>query len=399
VSSLGVGSVQLNAAPPLRIEARVPLTGDGLLLTLMPQQNVTAGLRWQQDRMFLVADTGFWDIPSTGPARWYSVPSILVIGLRAGDVDRDGDQDLMLFTMDAAAPEEDAGSPIVTHLSVWERTAGGLAQRSQILGAPGLPLPMPFVFGDPDRDGDLDILAYELGAPVVYVHDGAFGFERQVRGATDPVHADKPRGWVEYADRDRDGVPDLLVITGQSTELEAFVLRGDGSGRFALPGTRTPLMPTLVPHGPEGTGLGMADVTGDGLSDILIQDPSAAGGTPALLLRASSGPSEFRPPVALPSLGFAFADVDHDGLTDLVTTQNDLLVLMLARGNGAFETRDTGVRMAGPAVKSFAVDPEHATAYILYAGPGCPTCPVGCAGSCLFGACLPCLSNVDCQTR
>jgi hypothetical protein len=66
---LGIAAGPLDATPSLRLSAAVQLLGDGLASTLMTQQFGQAGLRWQGDRMYMLTDKGFWDVPVPGPAR------------------------------------------------------------------------------------------------------------------------------------------------------------------------------------------------------------------------------------------------------------------------------------------------------------------------------------------
>ena len=66
-------------------------------------------------------------------------------------------------------------SPIVTRLLVWERTPTGLVKRAEVVKKdPGGIVGMPFAFVDLEGDGDLDIVTFELGAPVGYLNAGAF---------------------------------------------------------------------------------------------------------------------------------------------------------------------------------------------------------------------------------
>jgi hypothetical protein len=120
----GIVSVPLNGSPPLKLTERARLLGEGLPLTLMPQQNVAAGLRSTRDGMLMLTDTGFWDISSDGNARWYGSSSVLLLSARAADLDHDGDQDLLLLTSDAntAAGGDAAASPLITRLAAWERS-------------------------------------------------------------------------------------------------------------------------------------------------------------------------------------------------------------------------------------------------------------------------------------
>ena len=388
----GIASIALNGAPPLKLAETAQLTGDGLLRTLAPQQGVAAGLRWEGDRLFMLTDTGFWDISVAGDARWYPTASVLLLSLRAADLDGDGDHDLLLLTADvnADAASDPSASPLVTRLAAWERTADGLVERSEVLRFPYVTLPTPYETGDLDGDGDLDVPAYERGAPVGYMSDGAFGFTREVLGETAPEYEDKLLGMVRYGDRNRDGAPDLVVMTGEALEISVFVLLGDGTGRFGAPGPATIVEAPLVPHGPAAMGMWIDDVTGDGLDDVVTQDAQspASGGT--LNLFASEDATRIAAARQLEGLGFELADVDTDGNTDIVTTRADRLTALLSRADGAFEARELGVSAARPVLDFVAgFDPAGAPAlHLLYDLSACPSCAGGCAGSCLFDACV-----------
>lgn len=370
IDLLGITTGPLNSTPPLQLSELTTLSGEGLAITLMPQQIGPAGLRWAGDRMFLLTDTGFWEIPNSGPARWYATSTTLVTGIRAGDVDGDGDQDLMLLTgvLDVMAMP----SPLVTRLTVWERTPAGLTERSEVLRSSGFTLPMPYEFGDVDSDGDIDITTFERGAPVAYINAGAFQFTRTQLGEIAAEYKDKLVAAVDLGDRNGDGAKDLLVLAGEALDVAAFVLLGDGKGRFGAPGPAAAGKAALVPHGPSANGFGIADVTGDGISDVLEQDPSGTDSEPRLLLFASTGPTTFAPAIVLDALGFEFADIDEDGAIDIVTTRAQRLFVLLTRGAGTFEPRDLGLDMN---VRDFVVDPGVGTAKAqLYALNGVKTC-------------------------
>jgi hypothetical protein len=117
------------------------------------------------------------------------------------------------------------------------------------------------------------------------------------------------------------------------------VLLGDGTGKLRKPGPATKVLTALVGNGPDGTGFGLADVTGDGLSDILIQDPQGTETAPILHLYASADAS-FMPSKELSVMGFDFADVDGDGKTDIVSTVQHRLTAQLSRPGGTFEAHD-----------------------------------------------------------
>jgi hypothetical protein len=401
ITALGIASAPLNAAPPLKLSAAVQLLGDGLASTLMPQQLGQAGLRRQGDRTYLLTDGGFWDVPDAGPGRWYPTSTVGVLGVRAADLDADGDQDLMLLSMQINSEVSSATSmPFVSRLTVWERTVDGLIERSELTHFAGFVLPLPYVFGDVDGDADLDVVGYEQGAPVGYINGGSFKFTRTVLGEASADYKDKLVGLVDYADRNQDGSPDLLVLAGEALDVRGFVLRGDGKGKFGAPGHPTSLISALAPHGPTGTGFGAADVTGDGLADVLVQDPQGTASAPILRLFASIDATTLAPSIELKALGFEFADVDADGKTDIVTTLADRLFVLLSRNNGKFEPRELGVDMAAPAVLDFVVDPGQRNVppavRVLYGLRACPMCDAACGGHCLFATCVGCLSDADC---
>jgi hypothetical protein len=397
-ASAAIATAALRAAPPVPIVVGTELMGEGLAQTLTTQQNATAGLRFEQDRAFLLTDVGFWDLPRGGEPRWYPTSSTLLLAARALDLDADGDRDLLLVSNDilGAAQTDPSASPLVTRVTAWERTPDGLEERGEVLSLPYGVLPLPYDAGDLDGDGDLDVVSYERGTPVGYLHDGAFHFTRAVLGETAPQFADKLLAFAYVTDRNRDGRPDLLVWTGEALELQVFVLLGDASGRFGAPGPVVIVAAPLVPHGPVGLGLWMADVNGDGLEDLITQDAASAD-KPRLNLFVSESATRIGTATQLDGLGFEFADVDGDGTTDIVTTRAERLVALLRREHG-FDAHDLGVS-SGPPLKDFVVDPGVGglpQLVMLYDLSGCPTCEPGCAGRCIHGSCVGCLSDDDC---
>jgi hypothetical protein len=400
-SIIGIASASLKGKAP-ELTATSQLVGEGLELTLMPQQNVAGSLRWRGDRLFVTVDTGFWEIPPEGKPTFNSASSVILWGLRAGDLDNDGDQDLIVLTL--VPNEGTARTPFGSQLAVWERSSHNLSFHSDIMRTTEMRFAMPYVLGDVDADGDLDVITFEQGAPVAFINGGRLEFTREVLGQVSTELKDAQPLAIDYSDRNGDGDNDLLVILGNyATPLENSirVLLAEGPGKFGTPGPMTAGETPLVPHGPDGVGLGIADVTGDGIADVLQQDDQSTESDPAIRFYASMGPSELAAPIELKGLGFEFADVDEDGALDIVSSLNNRLIALLSRGDGAFETRDLGVSVAAPDVMDFVVDPGEGSApavvHTLYRLRDCPRCDDACSGRCLFDVCIGCLSDADCE--
>jgi hypothetical protein len=169
------------------------------------------------------------------------------------------------------------------------------------------------------------------------------------------------------------------VIGGDASvsplENTTFVLLGQRAGKFAAANPGTTGKSPLVPYGPDGIGIGIADVTGDGLADVLMQDPGAPSDG-IMRLHQSVSPTELAPAVELSGLGFAFADIDADGATDIMTTRSQRMVALLSRPSGEFETRDLGIDTSSHEMLGFVVDPGQDAAapvlHVLLQQSGCP---------------------------
>jgi hypothetical protein len=135
---------------------------------------------------------------------------------------------------------------------------------------------------------------------------------------------------VIVADLNHDGIPDL--VTANSFSNDVSVLLGHGDGTF-----------TAAQHFPVGLGtspasVAVADLNHDGIPDLVTAN-SFSNDVSVLL---GHGDGTFAAaqhfPVGHLLLSVAVADLDHDGIPDLVTANrlsNDVSVL-LGRGDGTF---------------------------------------------------------------
>ncbi len=183
---------------------------------------------------------------------------------------------------------------------------------------------------DVNGDGRMDILSAGRRLSV-RLGDGAGGLRA-------PMHApagDQPSD-LAFADVNQDGHIDI-VIANHETHY-AMVLVGDGRGGFT-PGPHSPLAVDVDPH-PHDVGL--ADMDGDGLVDLLVDhsprgpaDPGLRRDAGGVLVMRGLGDGRFESPGevfesgGVPYRGFAVGDLNADGRFDLVTPHGrDLGVLL-----------------------------------------------------------------------
>jgi hypothetical protein len=136
---------------------------------------------------------------------------------------------------------------------------------------------------------------------------------------------------VAVADVNGDGTPDL--VTANYGDDTASVLLGNGDGTFQGP--------LSFPVGPQSDLAAVADLTGDGIPDLVVAHvtPGSPGGMSVLL---GNGDGTFGPPQTFAVVGgpdtVEVADVNGDGIPDLVVTYSDsgAVGVFLGNGDGTF---------------------------------------------------------------
>ncbi len=177
--------------------------------------------------------------------------------------------------------------------------------------------------GDTDTDGRLDLVVpHYLGSDyrISTIPGDPSGRFRYVRSAA------TSRTVRALGQLDRDGLLDLAATDVGSLA----ILRGDGFGGF---------VERALFSVPRGTNrVSIADVDGDGASDIVASSPESTDAT--LLL--SDGADGWLPPAALPlpiePREIATGDVDHDGLVDLAalgSADGEPYGVRILKGDGA----------------------------------------------------------------
>jgi hypothetical protein len=183
---------------------------------------------------------------------------------------------------------------------------------------------------DLDRDGWLDVATANAGrnAVVLLINrgpNGGFEAPREIGVGAGPFD-------LSAGDVDRNGTPDLVVTTPDSSTIDVLLLGSSGelASRRVLTGVG------------EAWGATLADVTRDGILDIVHSDYA----TNSISVLRGRGDGSFEPhitrqPVSSRPQGVAAADFNHDGITDLAvasTGSSSLDVLLGTPSGGLIRT-------------------------------------------------------------
>jgi hypothetical protein len=267
-----------------------------------------------------------------GPALW---PQRGITGfppvpydLDAGDFDGDGQPDLLLIQDD--------------HPELIRSTAHKGFARSE-------PLPLPerswaAGLADVDGDGALDLVAhtplFQWTAPgqfppgwISVLHGDGRGGLRGVRSAPRPDHLTGEPVQMASGDLDGDGLPDLVELGGGMTGGASVMLSDEQSG-WSAPIAHTGVAAMLYPRVGDVDGDGHADLVGTlgGSNDLVVHRGDGAGGLGRPIVSAV--------PAGLTAHDYELADLDGDGRSDVVMRETSprvgALRVHLARGQGYF---------------------------------------------------------------
>lgn len=221
---------------------------DGIVDVAAPSNAIATSMR-QCSLLRGVGNGTFLDVSSR-------MPDVAeAISIAAGDMDRDGDLDLVIGSACIAACRITVLRNDGTgNFATWWTFAVG----APIAGV---------AFGDLDGDGLLDIVAgMQGGAPLtrVFQNRGASGFA-EISAAV----PDAPGNTTQFAlgDLDGDGDLDLFVAKARLGSTAGFanqVYRNVGNGRFAT------IAGALPPHVEPSMAVALGDVDGDGDLDALV---------------------------------------------------------------------------------------------------------------------------------
>ncbi|MBT2556854.1 VCBS repeat-containing protein [Hymenobacter sp. ISL-91] len=253
-------------------------------------------------------------------------------GLALGDVDGDGDLDLL--TSNTATNTVDI---LLNGGNASGSTTGLFSNGSSVpvSGRPGT-----LALGDVDADGDLDLLAATSNGTVSIRLNGGDASGSNT-GVFSGNHSVAIRGTAQalvVGDVDGDGDLDLLTASATDGQLSVRLNGGNASGSNTGIFSGTQAFAVAA----ETSALALADIDGDGDLDVLgtsangntinfaLNGGDASGSNTGLFLAGQSVPVGLRP------AALALADLNGDGTPDLVSANagSGTVSIRLNGGNG-----------------------------------------------------------------
>lgn len=263
------------------------------------------------------------------------------MGCAVGDYDNDGDLDLYVTNFGPNVLYRNNGDGSFS--DVTHETGTGDSQWSSSAG-----------FLDYDADGDLDLYSvsyvqftletnklcpgtdgkpgycspdvYEGAHDVLYRNDGDGSFT-DVSEASG-VHREGRGMGIVASDFDRDGDLDIYVA---NDEMENFLYDNQGDGRFDEIGLLSGAAYNEGGEAEAGMGVDFADIDGDGLYDLLIghyddETSTLYRNLGALMFSDETTTTGIGPPSRLRvTFGLVFADLDNDADSDALVVNGHVL--------------------------------------------------------------------------
>ena len=227
-----------------------------------------------------------------------------------GDMNGDGKPDIVLA--DSAQ----------SNLTLLIGQGNGSFSPSSIPGTGPSPIAVSVADFDGDRDLDIGYATSTFTVSVIY-NLGSGTFDTSKAGVP---FSSTPR-WVQFADMNRDGRPDLVYGTDVLTNLSLLgvILDKGTAGREAKTITYNTNTSLLIAR----------DVNGDQLVDAVF----TAGGKVSVMLNDGAGNLSGRQDLAIGSLvirSAAVEDLNNDGPMDIVTNNGGFFSYLQSKGGGTY---------------------------------------------------------------
>jgi hypothetical protein len=246
---------------------------------------------------------------------------VLSVGdLEAGDVDGDGDLDLILADWGPGNPMQGASAPP----RLWLNDGSAVFRAAPDLAIPNEPrgFSWDIEFLDVDGDLDLDILeSCKMCPNGLLLHNDGTGVFTDASDRLPPASNN-----YEFEPMDVDGDGDLDVVTiNDGPDATERLLLGDGVGGFT--DATAANWPSGANPSADDNVVVFLDAESDGDPDFII---GSLDGADRLLVndgtgRFALGERAFGTPASPGTLGMAVADLDGDGRLDVVDAQGEVV--------------------------------------------------------------------------
>ncbi|MDX2200355.1 MAG: VCBS repeat-containing protein [Phycisphaerae bacterium] len=283
---------------------------------------------------FRVNVTAFGDVNQDGNLDFVATDIngvLLATGNGAGGFELDSSPTVLLnspYTAVTVDMQDDGREDLVVldgNSQLWVYPNGGGGQFDVGVEYPTIRDSIFLATGDVDADGDLDAVVTGGGLlPLLNRGNGALTTRRM-------LYQGLLGGRMNLADLDADG--DLDVACQAANTWQPVALFGDGAGGFAAPVVLGPPIPFA------SSGAVVADVNGDGLSDLV--DTNWDANSIVVLLGVGGGlfDAPLLTPLAPEAAGTPFSgDFNNDGFADILmwNTGTGINAVYLSDGSGGF---------------------------------------------------------------